>query len=111
MNRRRYTGRRRRNRYADREDLNPMNFVSNLSDVMLILAVGIMLALVIHWNVKIKTTDDTDSNTKTEDTIEFDEDDLQGKDIAPEDMDKMGEVYYDPVSGKYYIVTNDNTQD
>jgi len=22
----------------------------------------------------------------------------------PEDMNKMGEVYYDPVSGKYYII-------
>ena len=35
------------------EDVNPMNYLSNLSDVMLILAVGIMLALVVHWNVDI----------------------------------------------------------
>ena len=35
------------------EDVNPMNYLSNLSDVMLILAVEPMLALVVHWNVDI----------------------------------------------------------
>ena len=34
------------------EDVNPMNYLSNLSDVMLILAVGIMLALVVHWWIR-----------------------------------------------------------
>ena len=51
---RRHNSRRRRSRFRETEDINPMNFVSNLSDVMLILAVGIMLALILHWKVEIK---------------------------------------------------------
>ena len=102
---------RRRKRYGENEDLNPMNFVSNLSDVMLILAVGIMLALVIHWNVKISTPEETSQGEKKENTIAFDESDLSGADEVPDDLDKMGEVFYDPDTGKYYIITDDHTGD
>ena len=72
---------------------------------------SIMLALVIHWNVKIKTTEDSDNKTKTEDTIEFDESDLQGMEDIPENLNKMGNVYFDPETGKYYIVKDDSSKD
>ena len=36
--------RRRRAIFSGAEDVNPMNYLSNLSDVMLVLAVGMMLA-------------------------------------------------------------------
>lgn len=45
-----------RRAFADHEDINPMNYMSNLSDVMLVLAVGIMMALVIAWDVDIINT-------------------------------------------------------
>ena len=35
-------------------EANPMDGVSNMSDAMLVLAVGIMLALVINWKIKLK---------------------------------------------------------
>ena len=85
------------------EDLNPMNFVSNLSDVMMILAVGIMLALVLHWNVPITTAEDTPQDG-TDDIVEFTEDELEGADDLPENIQRAGEVYYDPDTGSYYIV-------
>ena len=96
--------RRRCSRYEEREDINPMNFVSNLSDVMLILAVGIMLALILHWNVKIESPKTETGETSNEEAISFGEDDLENMEELPEDLAKMGDVYYDPVSGKYYIV-------
>ena len=46
--------RRRGDRFSD-ESVDPMNYVSNLSDAMLVLAVGMMLALIVHWNVDIST--------------------------------------------------------
>ena len=46
--------RRRGERFSD-ESVDPMNYVSNLSDAMLVLAVGMMLALIVHWNVDIST--------------------------------------------------------
>ena len=50
MKRRRHRG----DRFSD-ESVDPMNYVSNLSDAMLVLAVGMMLALIVHWNVDIST--------------------------------------------------------
>ena len=107
---RRDTRRRRRNRYGSGEDVNPMDFVSNLSDVMLILAVGIMLALVLHWNVDIETqSEDTEQVEESSDvdTIQFDNDDLENKDELPEDAEQMGRVYYDPDTDTYYIIRDE----
>ena len=55
---RRGSGMKRRRRRGERfseESVDPMNYVSNLSDAMLVLAVGMMLALIVHWNVDIST--------------------------------------------------------
>ena len=100
---------RRRNRrsYISNEDVNPMNYLANLSDVMLILAVGIMLALILHWNVEIETTD---VENEAEDAVTFSDDDLKSKEDMPQDMEKKGEVYYDADTGTYYIVEGGNTQ-
>lgn len=43
-------------RKIDEELPNPMDGVANLADVMLVLAVGIMLALIINWRVDLKKT-------------------------------------------------------
>lgn len=44
-----------------------MNYVSNLSDVMLVLAVGMMLALVVAWNVDIvNSSPNAEQMTRTE---------------------------------------------
>ena len=101
--------------FENDEDINPMNFVSNLSDVMLILAVGIMLALIMHWNVPINTlnedqAEEIQNGDKQDQAVEFSEDDLQGISDLPENLQKTGEVYYDPVTGSYYIV-NDTDND
>ena len=46
---------RKRSRF-DGESVDPMQYLSNLSDAMLVLAVGMMLALIVHWNVDISTS-------------------------------------------------------
>ena len=115
--------RRRRNRFADDSDINPLNYAGNLADVMLVLAVGIMLALIIHWNVDVSTTggDGSSENGMTleaqgeqinkDDAVEFDESDIEEKE-QPEDMEgggmnKLGEVYYDAETGKYYVIKSE----
>ena len=40
--------------FGQDEGVNPMDGVSNMSDAMLVLAVGIMLALVINWKIVVK---------------------------------------------------------
>ena len=93
---------------------------------MLILAVGIMLALIIHWNVDVSTSGGEmsdagmtlqqqsdgqggDSAVDKDNAVSFEGDDLQEVDDLQDlsqggGMDKLGEVYYDSGSGKYYVV-------
>lgn len=106
MRNRRLTRSGRRKRYSNREDVNPMNFISNLSDVMLILAVGIMLALVIHWNVQLDTGSAQETTDPGKDAVSFSENDLENLEDLPDEMEQIGNVYYDAATGKYYIVQN-----
>ena len=41
-----------------------------------------------------------------ESAVEFSEDDLEEIQVIPEDLQKAGEVYYDPETGAYYIVND-----
>ena len=106
------------------ESVDPMQFLSNLSDAMLVLAVGMMLALIVHWNVDISTSGGVMSDSgisyaaegeggsaqiNKEDAIRFSEDELAHMDTdtledGGEGMEKLGEVYYDAATGQYYIV-------
>lgn len=101
------------------EDVNPMNYLSNLSDVMLILAVGIMLALVVHWNVDITASGgQAQGNTGENGSVLVDKDhavtmtdeelarlqEQNGVTGGGESLEKRGEVYYDAEAGTYYIV-------
>ena len=110
MSRSRRTSRRRQRRrsgYMGSEDVNPMNYLSNLSDVMLILAVGIMLALILHWNVEIQS-DNLSAEDRSGQTASFSEDDLMGTEKMPDSAEQMGSVYYDPETGKYYYQIDQN---
>lgn len=102
------------------EDVNPMSYLSNLSDVMLILAVGIMLALVVHWNVDITASgDQSQGSTGENGSVLVDKDKaltMTDEELArleeqggvtggdSDSMEKRGEVYYDTETGTYYIV-------
>ena len=83
-----------------------MNYVSNLSDVMLILAVGIMLALILHWEVPVGTPEQENKAGEQQSTITFSEDDLDDQGDMPENLTEFGEVYYDQETGTYYILQN-----
>lgn len=119
-------GRRTRRRFAE-EEVNPMNYLSNLSDAMLVLAVGIMLALIVHWNVDISTSGGTMSDSgqsyaadgeggnsaiDRNSAVNFSQDELDNMqsqdklDSSDTGMEKLGEVYYDAATGQYYIVEN-----
>ena len=114
---------RRRNRF-DGESVNPMQFLSNLSDAMLVLAVGMMLALIVHWNVDISTSGGVMSDSGVSYAAEgeggserIDKNDalqLPGEALEQmptqqlgddgSGMEKLGEVYYDAATGQYYII-------
>ena len=112
--------RRRENRFDNEKDINPLSYAANLSDAMLILAVGIMLALIIHWNVDVSTTGgDMSSHGMSlsagqeeidkDKAVEFTERDMEEKEREENldegaGMSRLGEVYYDAKTGKYFVV-------
>lgn len=102
----------RRNRYSRAEEINPMDHVSNLADVMLILAVGIMLALVLHWNVDIETrnSETVEETTQNKEAISFNDSDLENNEELPDSAERMGNVYYDPDTGTYYIIKDSDAE-
>ena len=85
-------------RVETEEDVNPMEGTSSMSDAMLVLAVGMMLAVVINWNVdinqsKVQEIDDPQS-------VGSDQITDQG---GTENLTERGTVYYDESTGKYYV--------
>ena len=99
-----------RAQYA-REEINPMAHVANLVDAMLVLAVGIMLALIVSWNLNIAENGQVNDNASKEDAVtDFTEEDIDNAETPSENLEKQGSVYYDPDTDKYYVIAQDGTQ-
>jgi hypothetical protein len=85
-----------------------MDGVSNLADVMLVLACGLMLSLVINWNVDISPKDD---DARADELIR--ETVISGGGSVELDADSQyeqigeGVLYRDVATGKTYLVTKD----
>ncbi len=93
------------------EDINPLDGMANLADIMLVFACGLMLALIINWNVDIGGTVGKTAAVQQGKEVTSS---LQGADTSADPLgnsakyEKMGTVYKDPVTGKMYLVTTDD---
>lgn len=89
-----------------KEEVNPMDGMANLADAMLVLACGLMMALMIHWNVDVNL-EKVDLNQGAEvsgvesQTVEqvLDEE---------SSYQRMGILYRDPETGKLYMLTEES---
>ena len=87
-----------------------MDSIANLADVMLVLVVGFMLALIINWNLDVGAIAHLRQDEQTpEAALEFDGDYMEELDNEIDDIDstvmeKLGSVYFDEETGKYYII-------
>ena len=88
------------------EEVDPMSSLSNIGDVMLVFACGLMVALVVAWNVdlaeftQIEATEELQSND-----IEKITEQLYGEGNS---FVERGKVYQDPTTGKLYLVEGDD---
>lgn len=98
--------------FGTREEVNPMATVANLVDAMLVLAVGIMLALIVSWNLNISENGRVNDNARKEDALsDFTEEEVESVEDTPsENLEKQGTVYYDPDTDKYYVIVQDGTR-
>ena len=91
---------------AGEEDVNPNSYITNLSDCMLVLAVGFIVALIVAWNVELPEYTVLDEADLTE--IEDVESIEQAVNAAGSSYNKIGEVYQDPVTGKTYVLEQES---
>lgn len=112
MMRRRYSSSRFDVRSDKPEDLNPMESVANLVDAMLVLACGLMLALIINWNVDVGSAGTTVELNQEQEVTELDGVSSSGElSDLDSNYEKMGVVYRDPVTGKYYMVAGESGEE
>ncbi len=92
-----------RRRYTE-DDFSPMEGVGNMADALLVFACGLLLALIISWNVDISEQGEISQQPGTKYEVEgIGEKATQT--IGPEtELEEMGKVYKDPETGKYYVI-------
>ncbi len=90
------------------EEADPMAGVSNLADAMLVLAVGIMLALIMNWHVSINggyTTELDSGAMKEVDASEFTSaEEGEDSESGMNNLEERGTVYVDKETRKMYLV-------
>ncbi len=100
----------RNNQEPFEEDLNPMSGLSNLADAMLVLAVGIMLALVMNWHISISggyTTEMDQSSMQEVDASQLQDAVEGGSSEDAAEYEEKGTVYIDKKTGTMYLVESD----
>ena len=81
---------------------DPLSGVANLSDVMLVLACGLMVAIVTFWRVdlsRVASIIDRDRMQEIENAEEIVDSSQVGS-----GFESMGTAYTDPETGKVYII-------
>ncbi len=89
------------------EDLDPMSSVSNMTDLMLVLAVGFLIFAVMSTGMESMITDNQQSQQQLED-IEIEPgqeitEPLENIESSSSGYAKTGIVYTDPKTGKQYM--------
>lgn len=85
-----------------REDVDPMSSMGNIGDIMLVFACGLMVALVVAWNVDLGQFQQVDMDQElNQDEVTEMNNELYGEGNS---FVEMGKVYQDPTTGKYYLV-------
>ena len=99
---------RRGNRTALGEDVNPSAYIVNLADCMLVLACGFLVAMMVHWNIDVRSMEELESESLEEvDPMEMPEDIGEGGSYYVE----AGTVYRDPSTGALYMIAPEETVD
>ena len=87
---------------------NPMDGLGNLADAMLVLAVGILLALVLNWKLDLTVSAPAEDQ---EPPVAIEEEDLQSTNaeaLDEEALQRVGALYYDAETNTYYAITEGN---
>lgn len=90
------------------EEVSPLEGAINIVDAMLVFACGLMLALVMRWNVSLGQIGERVDLTRGQEVSHTPEirQDLIETQGQGELYEKVGTVYKDPATGKLFMLTN-----
>ncbi len=99
-------GRSSRRRRQRGEDINPMDGVGNMFDVMMVFACGLMIAIMMLWNIDLNNVVNIIDQTEL---VELDEDEaIDQSNAAASNYNNIGTAIEDPNTGKTFVVSDDN---
>lgn len=84
------------------EEFSPMEGVGNMADAMLVFACGILIMLIMSWNVDVTDTGKIQQSEKYE--VEGINNNVTEEIGEDTNLQEMGKVYLDPDTGKYYVI-------
>ena len=86
--------------------VDPMANIANLVDVMLVLACGLMLALVTYWQIDLPNVSEIVNEQQLKEVQDVDE---VNESISAQGStySELGTVYEDSSTGKRYMITNE----
>lgn len=89
------------------EDINPMEGAINIVDAMLVFACGLMLSLIIYWNVDLKQTSERIDLRQGQEITqpEVREELMEIEEGQGQLYERMGTVYKDPATGQLFMLT------
>jgi hypothetical protein len=91
--------------FEEAEEINPMEGAVNIVDAMLVFACGLMLSLVIFWNVDLRNEDmkpvsvGADASQLSEEL----QNNMDEENPTGTQYEEVGKVYRDPATGKLYL--------
>ena len=97
----------RRRGFKTPEEVSPLEGAINIVDAMLVFACGLMLAMMLHWNVdlgqqeRLELKQGQEVSQSPEVRSNLIETQNQG-----ELYEKLGTVYKDPATGRLFMLTN-----
>ena len=99
-------GLRNRTRFGAAEEVNPLDGAINIVDAMLVFACGLMLSLVIYWNVDLGQGQrlDVQRGQEMPQSPEIRRD-LAESQSQGRFYQKLGTVYKDPATGQLFMLT------
>ena len=93
--------------YGPEEDLDPMSGVANIVDAILVFACGLILALIVHWNVDISANMDQVTPTGEMEQVQDAQEAVESKENGGKGYEELGRAYRDPETGQYYIMVEE----
>ena len=88
-------------------EVDPMSSMGNMGDVMLVFACGLMVALVVAWNVDLAQFQKVDTSEElSKDKVQQMNDKMYGQ---GQGFVEKGKVYQDPETGQYYLVEEESS--